>query len=82
LLRPVLLPDDPRLEPELELERVLDPELREDPEEDPDQLLLREEDELRVVVLRVDELLRVDDPELPHDERELLVGVVREGVFP
>ena len=81
----MLLPDDPRLEPELELERVLDPELREDPEEDPDQLLLREEEELRVVVLREDEL-RVLEPEfdpleLPHEEfeREERVVLLRAG---
>jgi hypothetical protein len=89
-LRPVLLPDDPRLEPEPELERVLDPELREDPDEDPDQLLFREEEELRVVVLREDELrvdeLRVLEPEfdpleLPHEEfeREERVVVLRAG---
>ena len=58
-LRPVLLPDDPRLEPVPELERVLDPELGVDPDEGPDQLLLRVEEELRVVVLRV--VLRVDE---------------------
>lgn len=78
----MLLPEV--LRPEFELGRVDVPELREDLDdpEEPDQLLLREEDELPFVLLRVDELLRVDDPELPHDERELLVGVVREGVFP
>ena len=86
----MLLPDDPRLEPEPELERVLDPELREDPDEDPDQLLFREEEELRVVVLREDELrvdeLRVLEPEfdpreLPHEEfeREERVVVLRAG---
>ena len=81
----MLLPDDPRLEPEPELERVLDPELREDPEELPDQLLLREEEELRVVVLREDEL-RVLEPEfdpleLPHEEfeREERVVLLRAG---
>lgn len=89
-LRPVLLPDDPRLEPVPELERVLDPELREDPDEDPDQLLLREEEELRVVVLREEELrvdeLRVLEPEfdpleLPQEEfeREERVVVLRAG---
>ena len=79
-LRPVLLPDDPRVEPEPELERVLDPELREDPEEDPDQLLLREEEELRVVVLRVLEP-EFDSLELPHEEleREERVVVLRAG---
>lgn len=79
----MLLPDDPRLEPEPELERVLDPELREDPEEDPDQLLLREEEELLVVELPVVEL-RVLEPEfepleLPQEDvdrsgREVEVG--------
>ena len=76
----MLLPDDPRLEPELELERVLDPELREDPEEDPDQLLLREEEELRVVELRVLEP-EFDPLELPLEEleREERVVVLRAG---
>ena len=71
----MLLPDDPRVEPEPELDRVLDPELREEPDED----------ELRVVVLRVDEL-RVLEPELdplelPHEEleREERVVVLRAG---
>ena len=86
----MLLPDDPRLEPEPELERVLDPELREDPEELPDQLLLREDEELRVVVLRVVELRVAEgrvvelefDPVEPlqdEDDRVVLRVALREG---